>query len=91
LVTARPTPPVESEPLERPPDACLIGVRRVAGEQCLDQRRPRGVGELRRERARERLDVALEQDPNSWTVWTRIRPSCRRCRSNNDRGRAARA
>src|SRR2546430_5484268 len=42
--------------LFRSPDPCLIGVRRMAGEQGLHQRRPRGVGELRGERAREGLD-----------------------------------
>src|SRR5438552_2940628 len=55
-------PPVEAEPLERAPHTYLVGMRRVAGEQGLDQGCPRGVGKLRRKRARERLDVALEQE-----------------------------
>src|SRR5438094_889743 len=47
--------------VSRPP-ARLIRVWRVPGEQRLDQCRPRRVGEVRWERARERLDVALEQE-----------------------------
>src|SRR2546422_5103505 len=38
--------PIGSEPLERAPDPCLIGVRRMAGEQGLHQRSEEHTSEL---------------------------------------------
>ena len=54
--------PVQAEALQRAADSRLVGVGRPAAEQRFDQRRPRRSGELRRERVRERLDVAIEHE-----------------------------